>query len=393
MIEFNVDNQARGPLAGIKVVDMTTVAMGPYATQILGDMGATVLKVEAPEGDVFRHAAPARHATMGAAFLNLNRNKQFCVLNIKAADDLAQLKALIAGADVFVCNVRPQSLARLGLDYPSLAAANPRLVYCGAYGYSEKGPYAGEPAFDDIIQARSGMAAFQGGQAGGEPCYVNTILADKVAGLTIAYSIPMALYERERSGHGQAIEVPMFETLVSFLATEHLAGETFLPAHGPAGYARVLSAHRKPYKTQDGFIALLPYTSAQWARFFVLSGRDDLADDPRFKDMAGRSEHIDALYGQLARIVAGNTTAHWLQCLSGADIPHCPVNRFDALLSDPHLQATGFFYEYPHPTEGRLRGAGIPVGFSRTPGAIRRFPEAMGEPGPAVEGHSGVEQR
>lgn len=377
MIEFNADNQATGPLAGVKVVDMTSVGMGPYATQILGDMGATVLKVEAPEGDVFRHPAPYRNPSMGAAFLNLNRNKQFCVLNVKVAAELAQLRALINQADVFVSNVRPGALARLGLDYETLSLSNPRLIYCGACGYSEKGPYAGEPAFDDIIQARSGMAEFQRNDTDQSPRYVNTILADKVAGLTIAYSIPMALFERERSGRGQAIEVPMFETLVSFLATEHLAGETFVPALGTAGYPRVLSPHRKPYRTLDGFIALLPYTSAQWQRFFLLSGREDLDADSRFKDMTGRSAHIDELYEVLASIVAKKTTTQWLDCLRDADIPHCPVNRFGDLPKDPHLVAAGFFYEYSHPTEGMLRGAGIPVGFSRTPGNIRRHPGAL----------------
>jgi crotonobetainyl-CoA:carnitine CoA-transferase CaiB-like acyl-CoA transferase len=377
MIEFKVDNEATGPLAGVKVVDMTSVGMGPYATQILGDMGATVLKVESPEGDVFRHPAPYRNPAMGAAFLNLNRNKQFCVLNVKVAAELAQLKALIDQADVFVSNVRPGALARLGLDYQTLSLSNPRLIYCSACGYSEKGPYAGEPAFDDIIQARSGMAEFQRNGTDHSPQYVNTILADKVAGLTIAYSVPMALFEREKSGRGQAIEVPMFETLVSFLAAEHLAGETFLPALGTAGYSRVLSPHRRPYRTLDGFIALLPYTSAQWQRFFLLCGREDLAADGRFKDMTGRSAHIDELYEVLANIVVKRTTADWLDCLRDADIPHCPVNRFDDLPKDPHLVASGFFYEYSHPTEGMLRGAGIPVGFSRTPGNIRRHPDAL----------------
>ncbi|HBO3197557.1 TPA: CaiB/BaiF CoA transferase family protein [Pseudomonas aeruginosa] len=377
MIEFRVDNEATGPLAGVKVVDMTSVGMGPYATQILGDMGATVLKIESPEGDVFRHPAPYRNPAMGAAFLNLNRNKQFCVLNVKVAAELAQLKALIDQADVFVSNVRPSALARLGLDYQALALSNPRLIYCSACGYSEKGPYAGEPAFDDIIQARSGMAEFQRSGSDQSPRYVNTILADKVAGLTIAYSVPMALFEREKSRRGQAIEVPMFETLVSFLAAEHLAGETFVPALGTAGYARVLSPYRKPYRTMDGFIALLPYTSAQWQRFFLLSGRDDLAKDSRFNDMTGRSAHIDELYETLANIVAEKTTADWLECLRDADIPHCPVNRFGDLPNDPHLLASGFFYEYFHPTEGLLRGAGIPVDFSRTPGNIRRHPGAL----------------
>lgn len=369
-----IDASASGPLAGVRVVDMTSVGMGPYATQILGDMGATVIKVESPEGDVFRHAAPARHPCMGAAFLNLNRNKQPIVLDLKIAENLLTLKALIGEADVFVSNVRPRSLQRLGLDYESLRASNPRLIYCGAYGYSETGPYAGQPAFDDIIQARSGMAHFQGANGTSGPQYVNTILADKVAGLTVAYAIPMALYEREKSGLGQAIEVPMFETLVSFLAVEQLAGQTFIPSLGSAGYSRVMSPHRKPYRTLDGYIALLPYTTAQWSRFFSLSSREDLACEPKYSDPAGRSANIDELYETLATIVLTKTTAQWLELLHDADIPHSEVASFDSLWEDRHLKATEMFFEYEHPTEGTLRGVGIPTRFSRTPGSIRSVP-------------------
>jgi crotonobetainyl-CoA:carnitine CoA-transferase CaiB-like acyl-CoA transferase len=369
-----------GPLAGIRVVDMTSVGMGPYATQILGDMGAEVIKIESPEGDVFRHAAPARNPNMGATFLNLNRNKQLMVLNLKDENDLRELKKLIDSADVFVSNVRPQSLRRLGLDYDSLRAGNPRLIYCGAYGYSEQGPYAGQPAFDDIIQARCGMAQFQGANSDTGPRYVNTILADKVAGLTVAYAIPMALYEREKSGLGQAIEVPMFETLVSFLSVEQLAGETFVPPIGGVGYARVMSPHRRPYQTRDGYIALLPYTTAQWSRFFVLAGRPDLAAAPQYADPASRSANIDELYSTLAAIVLTKTTDEWLELLRDADIPHSKVHSFEELFDDEHLRATQMIYEYDHPTEGRLRGVGIPTRFSRTPGNIRSLPTPLGKP-------------
>lgn len=368
---------ATGPLAGVRVLDMTSVGMGPYATQILADMGASVIKVESPEGDVFRHTSPARHPAMGAAFLNLNRNKRAITLDLKVAHDLSTLKELISAADVFVSNVRPKSLQRLGLDYPSLQQSNPRLIYCGAYGYSEAGPYAGQPAFDDIIQAQCGMAAFQGANNNDTPQYVNTILADKVAGLTIAYAIPMALYERERSGTGQAIEVPMFETLVSFIAVEQLAGRTFIPPLGDPGYARVMSPHRRPYRTVDGYLALLPYTTAQWQRFFTLAGRPDLALDRRFSDAINRSENIDALYEALAGIVETRTTTEWLTLLEAADIPHSEIARFDDLINDRHLNATGMVYEYDHPTEGRLRGIGIPTKFSRTPGNIRTAAEAL----------------
>jgi len=368
-----------GPLRGVRVIDLTTVAMGPYATQILGDMGADVVKVEAPEGDVFRYAAPQKSAGMGAAFLNLNRNKRSVVMDLKRPEERARLVELVRGADVFVFNVRPQSMRKLGLDYETLRAANPRLVYCGAYGFSERGPYAGQPAFDDIIQAMSGIAALQGRNAPAGPAYVNTIIADKAAGLTAAYAIAMALYERERSGEGQAIEVPMFETIVSFTLVEHLAGETFVPAQGAMGYERVLSANRRPYRTRDGYIGLLPYTTAQWQRFFTVAGEPALASDPRVADPATRSRNIDTLYAELARIVASRTSAEWVELLKDADIPMSPVRAPDELLDDPHLAAIDFFAAMSHPSEGELRTLGIPVTFSRTPGSVRRPPPRLGE--------------
>ncbi|OZI77838.1 CaiB/BaiF CoA transferase family protein [Bordetella genomosp. 12] len=361
-----------GPLQGVRIIDMTSVAMGPYATQILGDMGAEVIKVEAPDGDVFRTSAPARHAGMGPAYLNLNRNKASVTLDAKQPADRDRLLTLIAGADVFVSNVRTAALARLGLDAAALCARYPRLIHCSAVGFGQDGPYAAHPAFDDIIQAMSGMADLQG-RNGGAPAYVNTILADKVAGLTLAYAIPMALYERERSGQGQAIEVPMFETMVSFTLIEHMSGHTFVPPSGPMGYSRVLSPQRRPYRTRDGYLALLPYTDAQWTRFFALAQRPDLAADARYGDAATRARHFDALYQDLADIVASRDTETWLALLADADIPHSRVNTPESLLDDPHLRATGFFQPVEHPTEGSLLATAIPVRFSRTPGELRRL--------------------
>jgi crotonobetainyl-CoA:carnitine CoA-transferase CaiB-like acyl-CoA transferase len=368
-----------GPLAGVRVVDLTTVAMGPYATQILGDMGADVIKVESPEGDVFRYAAPSRHEGMGAAYMNLNRNKKSIVLDLKKPGDRDQLLNLAKDADVFVYNVRPQSMRKLGLDYETLSKLNPRLIYCGAYGFSERGPYAGQPAFDDIIQAMSGIAALQGHNGEAGPEYVNTIIADKAAGLTAAYAISMALYERERSGLGQAIEVPMFETIVSFTLLEHMAGATFVPTEQAMGYERVLSPNRKPYRTKDGYIGLLPYTTAQWQRFFAAAGESALASDARVTDPSSRSRNINFLYAELARIVATRTTAEWVALLKDADIPMTPVREPRDLLKDPHLEAVGFFREVRHPTEGDVRMIGIPVTFSRTPGGIRSLPPTLGE--------------
>ena len=374
-----------GPLSGVRVVDMTTVAMGPLATQILGDMGADVVKVESPDGDVFRNAAPARHPGMGAAFLNFNRNKRSIVLDLKSDEGRATLLEMVKTADVFVSNTRPQALRKLGLDYESLARVNPRIIHCGMCGFSERGPYAGRPAFDDVIQAMSGLASLQGHNSTG-PEYVNTIMADKCAGLTATWAISMALYERERSGRGQAIEVPMFETMVAFNLLEHLAGETFRPATSAMGYERLLTPHRRPYRTLDGFIGLLPYTTPQWQRFFELAGAPQHMDDPRFATPAKRSENIDALYGVLADLVARRTTAEWQALLAGADIPMAPINSPQDVLRDEHLEAIGFFGEREHPSEGPVRTVGIPVTFSRTPGSIERLAPRLGEQGDEIRG-------
>ncbi|HWL28817.1 MAG TPA: CoA transferase [Burkholderiaceae bacterium] len=361
-----------GPLHGIRVVDMTSVGMGPYATQILGDMGAEVIKIEAPEGDVFRTSAPAASPGMGPAYLNLNRNKLSITLDVKAHEDREKLLQLVDSADVFISNVRPAALKRLGLDAAVLCERNPRLIHCSAVGFGQEGPYAGNPAFDDIIQALSGLADLQGRNSGA-PSYVNTIVADKVAGMALASAIPMALYERERSGMGQSIEVPMFETLVAFTLVEHLSGHTFVPPLGPMGYSRVLSPQRRPYRTRDGYVALLPYTDAQWQRFFALAGRQELAEDVRYVDAPSRARHFDELYQDLADIVAEHDTEYWLSELANADIPHSRVNALEDLFDDPHLKQTGFFQQMDHASEGKVVVPSIPVRFSRTPGGIRRL--------------------
>jgi crotonobetainyl-CoA:carnitine CoA-transferase CaiB-like acyl-CoA transferase len=364
--------QVSGPLSDVLVIDLTTVAMGPYATQILGDMGADVIKVESPNGgDIFRYPEPYKNRGMSAAFLNLNRNKRSIALDLKQGNEKQVFIDLVTEADVFVYNVRPQAMRKLGLDYESLRERNPRLIYCGAYGFSEGGPYAGRPAYDDIIQGISGLASLQGKNRSDGPRYVNTIMADKIAGLAVAYAVAMALYERERSGLGQAIEVPMFENLVSFLLTEHMAGETFRPPIGGMGYERVVSPHRKPYRTKDGYMGLMPYTTEQWGRFFTIAGKPELAADPRITDPALRSKHIGELYGILSTLVEQRSTAEWLDLLQDADIPVSPILSPDELLQDPHLRAQDFFRDDLHPSEGEIRTIGIPVKFSRTPGKVR----------------------
>ncbi len=375
-----------GALDGIRVIDMTAVGMGPWATQMLGDMGADVIKIESPDGgDIFRHVAPQRHTGMSHAFLNLNRNKRSVALDAKDAAQRAALLALIERADVFVSNVRPQALERLGLDYASLRERNPKLIYCGCYAYSEAGPYAGRGGVDDTIQAASGLAWFQGGGAAGEndqsgaPRYVKSIIADKVAALWVAQSIAMALFARERSGVGQSIEVPMFESLVAFMMVEHLAGRTFDPPIGPAGYNRITADSRKPFRTRDGYIAVVPYTDAQWQRFFVLVGRAEIGADARFARLAERARHIGALYALIEPVLRERTTAAWSAAFADADLPFAPVNSVDDLLVDPHLAAVGFWHKMEHPAEGQLTLPGIPVNYSATPGSIRRPPPALGQ--------------
>jgi crotonobetainyl-CoA:carnitine CoA-transferase CaiB-like acyl-CoA transferase len=367
-----VEEFVAGALKGVRIIDLTTVGLGPYATQILGDMGADVVKVESPDGDPFRYIAPFRNPGMGAGFLNLNRNKRSIALDLKRAEDKKILLDLVATADVFITNIRPSSMRGLGLDYEHLSKNNKRLIYCMASGFSEAGPYKGRPAFDDIIQAMSGMASLQGNGGADGPRYVNTILADKITGLTAAWAISMALYEREKSSSGQMIEVPMFETMVSFLLVEHMSGETFCPAETAMGYERVLSPDRRPYKTKDGYIGLLPYTTAQWSRFFEIAGRPEYTTDPRFADLANRSYNIDELYRIVGDIVSQRTTDEWFVLLHQSDIPIAHVLAPEDLLDDKHLQSLDFFKRQTHPSEGEIKTIGIPVKFSRTPGDLSR---------------------
>ncbi len=367
-----------GPLAGVRVIDCTTVVLGPWAAQQLGDLGADVVKVEPPEGDTTRQLGPMRHPDMGAFYLAVNRNKRSIVLDLKQASARRALVRLAEGADVFLHNYRPQAARRLGLSYEMFRAVNPGLVYVGTYGFRAAGPYGDKPAYDDIIQAASGVASLQAALLG-EPRYVPTIVADKTASMTVLAAVLAALYHKARTGEGQEVEIPMFESLAAWIMVEHLYGETFVPPVDTVGYKRVLNRYRRPFKTKDGYLAILPYTDQNWRDFFTIAGRPDLLDDARFRSLASRLRHIEVLYEELGTIAVTRTSAEWLAELDARNIPAMVVNSLETLLHDPQLAATGFWQLVEHPSEGRMRLPGIPVTYGRTPADIRRLPPRLGE--------------
>ena len=367
-----------GPLDGIKIIEMTSVVLGPWACQMLGDMGADVIKIEQPRGDSNRTLGAAQNPGMAALYLTCNRNKRSIVLDVKQPGAREAVLALVKDADVFVHNNRPQVMTKLGLDYADMKKVNPQIIYCGAYGYAKAGPYGAQGALDDSIQAVSGIAMLNK-KVLGEPRYLPTIVADKTTAITVVYAVLAALFHRARKGEGQEIEVPMFETMVSYVMAEHLWGMTFDPPKGPPGYTRLMSEHRKPYATLDGYIAILPYLDAHWAKFCNLTGNPGLIDDPQFRTLADRVRNIDQTYSKTGEIMATRTTAEWLKVFDRSGVPLTVVNTLEDLITDPHLVATGFWQTVEHPTEGRLRLPKFPVNFGSTPADIRKHAPRLGE--------------
>jgi crotonobetainyl-CoA:carnitine CoA-transferase CaiB-like acyl-CoA transferase len=368
-----------GPLQGVKVIDMTSVLMGPYATQILGDYGASVIKVESPGGDITRQIGPARNPGMGPVFLNANRSKRSLCLDLKQPAGREVLLRLAKNADVLVYNVRPQAMARLKLDYDSVAAVNPGIVYAGMFGFGQDGPYAAKPAYDDLLQGASGLSHLIARAGDGTPRYVPTAMADRVVGLSAVGAILASLLHRQRTGQGQQVDIPMFETMVGFVLGDHLGGLTFEPPLDQGGYARHLSADRRPYRTSDGFISVIIYNDKQWDSFFAATGREDLRKHPMFADFAARMVNIDAVYAELGRIFETRSTAEWLKLLTEADIPTMPVHDLQGLLQDPHLVKTGFFAAADHPTEGAIRSMRVAATWSDTPAVPERLAPRLGE--------------
>lgn len=370
-----------GPLDGIRVIDVTTVLLGPYGTQILGDMGADVIKVEAPPtGDIARNMGTVRNAGMGGIYLNANRNKRSLAIDLKQESAKEALRKLIPTADVFVHNMRPAAIERLGFGYEAVSAIKPDIIYVGAYGFGQDGPYKAKPAYDDAIQASSGLASLfrrQDGQAR----YVPSAIADKIVGLTLSQSVGMALVHKLRTGEGQFVEVPMLETLVSFNLVEHLNGVAYRPPIGKLGYQRVVTPARRPFETKDGFVCILPYSDKQWQGFFDAVGRPELMGDPRFATYRARIASVDELYGFVGECTPERTTAEWVAVCEEKGIPSMPVIDVEDLMDDPHLQAVGMFETHQHPTEGETVLVRPPVKFEKSPAKIRTHAPRFGEHG------------
>jgi crotonobetainyl-CoA:carnitine CoA-transferase CaiB-like acyl-CoA transferase len=367
-----------GPLKNIKVVDLSSVFMGPYCTLMLGDMGADVIKVERPSGDSTRYLGPAHHQGMGSMFLNLNRNKRSIVLDLKSEKGKEAMLKLIQDSDVFIHSLRPQAIEKLDLTYEDLLSVNPSIIYCGLYGFSKKGSYNDKPAYDDIIQAGSGIASVQG-EMNGEPQYLSSLMADKTTGLIGLSTIIAALLYREKTGEGQEVEVPMFESMVSFSMIEHMYGHTFSPPIGDSVYPRAASPFRKPYKTSNGYISVMIYNDKHWLSFFEIPGNEHLKKDTRFKDISARTDNIHFVYKTIEDIIKTKTTEEWIELFEDNDIPCIKVNKPEDLFHDEHLNSIGFFNELDHPTEGKIKNVGFPATFSKSRTELRKLAPTLGE--------------
>ena len=380
------------PLQGIKVLDLTGYLMGPFATQILGDMGADVLKIESPEGDVVRAIGPARSPGMGGIFQQNNRNKRSVVLDLKQPAGRDAVLRLAARTDVFIYNVRPQAMARLGLSYEAVSAVNPGIVYMGAVGFGQDGPYAAKPALDDLMQGMSGIASlFE--RAGAEgPRYIPMAMADRYSGICLVNAVLGALVHKLRSGEGQAVEVPMFESLVQGVLGDHLMGASFEPPLGPLGYPRHLSHDRRPFRTLDGYLCAFIINDRQWRSVLDSIGEGDRMKDPRFATLQARTDHSTEVYAFLEATFRTRTTAQWLALLEQADVPAGPLHSLETLLDDEHLKAVGFFERHEHPTEGTVVSLRPPSRWSKTPLVIGRLPPRLGQHSAEVLCEAGYSQ-
>lgn len=376
--EGRVLTVSQGALSDIRVLDLTTTFLGPYCTLMLADLGATVIKVEAPDGDISRHLGSHRNAGMGSVFLAANRGKRSVKLDLKTPHGQLALRRLIETSDVVVHNMRLDTAEKLGISYERVQSISDRIVYCQAYGFGRGGPYEGRPAYDDIIQGLCGLAAIQS-HAKDEPEYIATALADKMSGLLAALGIVSALRWREVSGQGQCVEVPMFESMVAFTLLEQLGGKTYVPEHGPPLYSRMVAKNRRPYATKDGYICAVIYTEQHWHRFLRHIGREEILLQPRFATSAERSENIDELYGVLVDVLEQRTTGEWLAKFEELDIPAARLNTISDLFSDAHLSARETFKTVDHPSEGRIRVLMPGLEMSKSPVGASGHAPALGE--------------
>jgi crotonobetainyl-CoA:carnitine CoA-transferase CaiB-like acyl-CoA transferase len=367
-------------LDDVRIVDMTSVVMGPFCTQQLADHGADVIKVESPAGDAMRQVPPKKHQDHGWAYLQLNRNKRSIVLDLKQPDHLAAMRRLLASADVFLYSVRPGSMARLGLSPAEVASINPKLITVNLVGFGSSGPYAGRAAYEDLIQGLTAVPSLLVRTGSAEPHYVPVSFNDRAVGLFAATAILTALYHRARTGEAQHIEVPMFECMTQFVLGDHMGGRTFDPPLGPPGYPRTLTPERRPYRTKDGYVCVLVYTDEQWRKFGRLIGRPDLLDeDERFATFTSRTTHAEDVYRFVSEIMSSHTTAEWLELFYDADVPAAPLHTLESILDDPHLLATGVFGRMTHPTDGTVITVNDATSWSRTPPSVRRHAPVLGE--------------
>jgi crotonobetainyl-CoA:carnitine CoA-transferase CaiB-like acyl-CoA transferase len=369
-----------GPLAGIKVLDLTSVLYGPYASQTLGDWGAEVIKIEPLTGDTWRYSGQFRNRGMTGQFMSVNRNKRSLALDLKQPDGKSVLQRLIATADVLLTNIRPAALARLGFGYEACQQINPRLVYAAATGFGQDGPWAARPAFDEVIQASSGFASAMGSDD--EPAFVPSLVADKICGLTIVGAVSAALVHRERTGKGLMVEVPMLETITAFNSIEMLGGHAFDPPIGPAGYKRM--KERRPVRTRDGWLTMLPYSGENWCTFFEAVGHPECIEQFAVRDSVSRAQNIDRIYNKMAEIAIKRTTAEWEELLLRIDVPHAAFAKITEIAEQPHLKAVGMIATLDHPSEGKIRQARPSARFSETPAEIRHMPPRLGEHSRAV---------
>lgn len=367
-----------GPLAGIRVVDLTSVVLGPIATQVLADFGADVVKVETPEGDRMRANGVSVQPGMSSIFLSLNRNKRSMQLDLKQPHDREAMRRLLAGADVLVHNMRVQAVERLGFGYEAVRAINPRIVYCVGTGFGQDGPHRDKPAFDDIIQAACGLVAVNS-SGRDEPDYVPSLFADKVSGWALAQAVLAALVHRGRGGEGQYVEVPMLETMAGFVLAEHMGGIAFPGSEQPWGYHRLLGGGRKPARTRDGWVAILPYTSRHWQDFFTAVGRPELIEQLGVTDRAQRNRKVNEIYRQMRELLVQRTTAEWLQLCEQHDIPATPIYAVPDLPRHPHLEAVRLFQRREHPTAGPVTEVRPAARFARTPVGLHRHAPTLGE--------------